>query len=92
LAATVVALLAFSQAALAAKPIHDKFTINETFSVEVCGVEVTTNVRVWGNIIVRSDGTGIDASRVVVTFTDADGDWVRHQCRAYRQVQHDREP
>lgn len=76
LAATMIALLAFSQAAWAAKPIHEKFTVNETFTEELCGVEVTTNVLVKGNVIIRSDGTVIDVSRLNITSTDADGDWV----------------
>jgi hypothetical protein len=71
LAALALALTA--QLAMAAKPFHDKFTDEETFSEELCGIPVTTHVEVSVNFL-GFEGRFIDASHVRVTWTNVDGD------------------
>jgi len=71
-------LLLSAQLALAAKPaehIVEKFA--ETFPEDLCGVPVMTHVEVNANILIYEDGSFTDLTRVQVTWTDADGDWLR---------------
>lgn len=73
------ALLALSVAApaAAARPIHDKFTVDETITGDnLCEIEVSTRVEVNGNVLVFDDGHVADVSLIRLTFTNADGDWL----------------
>ena len=72
--ATMLVLLT-AQAALAAKPVHEKFRIDETFSETLCGVAVTTHLEIKGNVLHFEDRT-IDVSQIRVTFTNAGGEWL----------------
>jgi hypothetical protein len=74
LAALALALTA--QLAMAAKPFHDKFTDEQTFSEELCGIPVTTHVVFSGNFL-GFEGRFIDTSHVRVTWTNVDGDWLK---------------
>lgn len=65
-----------AQSALAAKPIHDKFVIDETFTEELCGITVTTHVEVKGNVLIFEDRL-VDLSLVRVTWTNDEGDWLQ---------------
>jgi hypothetical protein len=71
LAALALALTA--QLAMAAKPLHDKFTDEQTFTEELCGIPVTTHVEFSVNFL-GFEGRFIDASHVRVTWTNVDGD------------------
>ena len=73
LAAMVVLLTA--SFASAAKPIHEKFVIDETFTEDLCGIEVTTHLEIKGNILFFEDRL-IDLSLVRATWTNEDGDWL----------------
>jgi hypothetical protein len=74
LAFVVFALSA--QVALGARPIHDKFVLDETFEEELCGIPVTTEVHVKGNVLIFEDRI-VDLSLVRVTWTNAEGDWLQ---------------
>ncbi|MGH2356845.1 MAG: hypothetical protein ACRDGJ_02390 [Candidatus Limnocylindria bacterium] len=76
LAAAALLTLLTAQLAQAAKPIHDKFLVDETFPENVCGVDVTTHVEVTGNVLIPADDPVMDLSLVRVTFTNPDGDWL----------------
>lgn len=69
--------LASITAALAARPGHDRFTIDETFDEELCGIDVTTRIQITGNVLFFEDHL-VDLSLVRVTWTNADGDWLQN--------------
>ena len=73
---TALVLLLSAQVALGAKPIHEKFVVDETFEDNLCGIEVTTRLLIKGNVLIRDDGTVLDTSLIRVRWTNADGDWV----------------
>jgi hypothetical protein len=73
LALVVLALAA--PAALGARPIHEKFTVDETFTEELCGITVTTRVQLKGNVLIFEDRV-IDASQVTVTWTNTEDNWL----------------
>ena len=75
LASTLVLLAA--QAALGARPVHDKFTIDESFTEELCGVEVTTHLALKGNVLIFEDRL-VDVSRAEITWTNDAGEWLRN--------------
>lgn len=75
LAATMLLLIA--QVALGARPIHEKFTIDESFPEELCGIEVMTHVEVKGNVLIFDDRF-VEVSRVEITWTNDDGDWLHN--------------
>ena len=75
--AAVLMLLLTAQAALAARPIHDRFAVDETIAEDLCGVEVMTHIAVKGNVLVFADHA-VDLSLVRLTFTNADGDWLEN--------------
>jgi hypothetical protein len=78
--ATIMALSA--QLALGAAPVHDKFVVDETFPDNVCGIDVTTHLEIKGNVLIFSDGARvIDASRIVITWTNAAGVWLENFVR-----------
>jgi len=72
----MVAAVLSVQLAVAAKPIHEKFEVDDTFSENLCGIEVTTRLLIKGNVLIRDDGTVLDTSLIRVRWTNADGDWV----------------
>jgi hypothetical protein len=70
-------LLLSPQAALGARPIeHVVQKVDDTFAEELCGIAVTTHVEVNENVLVY-EGSFTDLSRVRVTWTNADGDWLQ---------------
>ena len=75
-------LLAMSLAALSAQvafaggPIHEKYRVDETYQAEVCGLTVTERVQINGNVLIFDDHV-VDLSRVRVTWTNEDGDWLQ---------------
>ena len=75
LLATTIALIS-AQVAFAAKPIHEKFVVDETYEEELCGLSVTTHDQTNGNVLVF-EGHLVDLSRVRVTWTNDDGDWLQ---------------
>ncbi|MCA1569688.1 MAG: hypothetical protein LC798_05070 [Chloroflexi bacterium] len=74
---TSTLLLLTAQLALGARPIHEKFTIDESFSEDLCGVEVTAHVQIKGNVLIFED-RAVDVSRVKVTWTNEAGDWLQN--------------
>ncbi len=74
LLALVIAALS-AQAALGARPIHEKFVEDVTFEEELCGIPVTTELHVKGNVLIFEDRT-VDLSVVRVTWTNEEGDWL----------------
>lgn len=70
-------LLATAQVALGAKPVHDKFVFEETFTEDLCGIPVTTHIEVRGNFLGFED-RGLDVSQVRITFTNTEGDWLEN--------------
>jgi hypothetical protein len=75
LAAPVVLALSLSPA-LAARPEHVSEPIDDTFDDTVCGVPVTVHVTGRNTFNVFADGSVRDTSRIHLTFTNAEGDWV----------------
>jgi hypothetical protein len=81
LALATLLVLVSAQVAAAAKPFHDKFTEDVTFSENLCGISpttgipVTTHVQVRGNFLAFEDHF-VDLSQIRVTWTNADGDWL----------------
>lgn len=69
-------LLTMVQVAVAAKPSHERFTIDETFEDELCGIPVTTHLVIKGHAVGFPDGHFVDHSRGSITWTNADGDWL----------------
>jgi hypothetical protein len=67
--------LASATVALAARPFHDKFTIDETVNENVCGIDVTTHIEVKVNGL-GFDDHFVDLSQFRITWTNADGDWL----------------
>jgi hypothetical protein len=77
-AALVIALLLLTvQVTLGAGPLHDQFTVDETFTEELCGIEVTTHLEIKGNVLIFEDRF-VDLSRLEITWTNAAGDWLRN--------------
>jgi hypothetical protein len=68
-------VLATASIATAAKPVHDKFAVDETFSEELCGIQVTTHLLIKGNVLGFEDHF-VDHSQVRITWTNPDGDWL----------------
>jgi hypothetical protein len=68
-------ILATAHIVAAAKPVHDKFVVDETFSEELCGIQVTTHLLVRGNVLDFEDHF-VDLSQVMITWTNTDGDWL----------------
>lgn len=63
------------QVALAGGPMHDKFAVDATFQEELCGLTVTTHDQTNGNVLIFEDRL-VDLSRVRVTWTNDEGDWL----------------
>ncbi|HEX7197477.1 MAG TPA: hypothetical protein VF364_11680, partial [Candidatus Limnocylindria bacterium] len=73
-AALATALLVLTaQIALGARPIHEKFTAEESFPEDLCGVEVMTHLDIKGNVLIFEDRL-VDLSRVQVTWTNNAGE------------------
>jgi hypothetical protein len=70
-------LIMSGQAALGAGPVHDKFAVDETFTEELCGIEVTAHLEINGNVLIFEDRF-VDLSRIEITWTNAEGDWLRN--------------
>jgi hypothetical protein len=70
-------ILLTAQLAFAAGPVHDKFVIDETFPDEVCGIDVTTHFVSKVNVLIFEDHL-VDVSRLTITWTNADGDWLQN--------------
>jgi hypothetical protein len=70
-------LLLTAQVALGARPVHEKFTVDESFTEELCGIEVMTQVNIKGNVLIFDDRL-VDVSRVEVTWTNDSGEWLRN--------------
>jgi len=74
---TALVLLLSAQVALGAKPIHEKFVVDDTFEDNLCGIEVVTRVQVKGNVLIFEDRI-TDVSQIRLTWTNADGDWLEN--------------
>ena len=74
---TALVLLLSAQVALGAKPIHEKFVVDETFEDNLCGIEVVTRLQVKGNVLIFEDRIK-DVSQIRLTWTNADGDWLEN--------------
>ncbi len=70
-------LLLIAQVALGARPVHEKFTVAGSFPEELCGIQVMTTLEIKGNVLIFDDRV-IDVSRVEVTWTNGDGDWLHN--------------
>ena len=70
-------LLLSVQVALAAKPIHEKFVVDETIAENLCGIEVMTHIEIKGNVLIFSNHV-VDVSLIRITFTNSDGDWLEN--------------
>src|SRR5687767_12919429 len=68
-------LVLVSAQIVAAAPVHDKFTVDETFREKLCGIRVTTHVQIKGNVLGFEDHF-VDLSQISVTWTNRDGDWL----------------
>jgi hypothetical protein len=71
LAAAFAAFVLLPAAALAAQPVekfHDHFT--DSFSEEICGIPVETQLVVTDNFFVYADDSFKDTSSVMATFTN----------------------
>jgi len=77
LALASILMLLSAQLAFAAAPVHDKFVIDDTFSEDLCGIDVTTHVEVRGNVLSFEDHL-VDVSRATVTWTNAGGAWLQN--------------
>jgi hypothetical protein len=75
LLATLLTLATVSTA-LAARPFHDKATIDDTFPENLCGIDVTTHLELNVNFLDFGDGHFVDLSQVRITWTNADGAWL----------------
>jgi hypothetical protein len=73
----ITLLLLTTQLVLGAKPSHERITVDETFSEELCGVEVMTHVTIKATVL-GFDDHFVDISRAVVIWTNDDGDWLRN--------------
>jgi hypothetical protein len=69
-------VLLAAQVALGARPVHDKFSIDESFTEELCGIEVMTDLDIRGNVLIFGDRI-VDVSRVEITWTNDAGEWLR---------------
>ena len=74
LAAALVQLS--TSVAWAARPVHDKFIVDETNQINICGIPVMAHTQVKGNVI-GFEGHVKDVSLVRETWTNADGDWLQ---------------
>ncbi len=72
-----VVLLLSAQIALGARPSHERLTVDESFSEELCGIEVMTHVTFKATLL-GFDDHFVDISRAVVTWTNDDGDWLQN--------------
>jgi hypothetical protein len=73
LVAAVVACVLLPAGALAAKPVeqfHDHFT--DSFSEDICGIAVDTQIVVTDNFFLYADDSFKDTSSVMATFTNPD--------------------
>jgi hypothetical protein len=77
LALATLLVLATAQVAAAAKPIHERFTVDETFSEPLCGIPVTTHLQIKGNVL-RFEDHLVDLSQGTITWTNAAGDWLEY--------------
>ncbi len=69
--AAVVACVLLPAGALAAKPVeqfHDHFT--DSFTEDICGIQVNTELVVTDNFFVYADDSFKDTSSVMATFTN----------------------
>lgn len=73
----ILLLLLTAQAVLGAKPVHDKYRFEETFTEDLCGIMVTTHLEVKGNVLIFEDRF-VDVSQVRLTWTNAEGDWLEN--------------
>ena len=81
------ALVLAAAPVLAAKGTHEQVRVDETFDEVLCGIPVTTNVRVTGPVNTTSGGRLTDNTRVVLTHTNAAGEWLRNMITGqFRQV------
>ena len=70
-------LVLTAQVALGARPIHEKFTVQESFSEDLCGVEVMTHIDIRGNVLIFENRL-VDVSRAQITWTNSAGEWLRN--------------
>lgn len=75
LLATLLTLASVSSA-FAARPFHEKAKIDETFTENLCGIDVTTHLEINVNFLDFGDGHFVDVSQLRITWTNADGDWL----------------
>jgi hypothetical protein len=71
----VLAAALTTQLAVAAKPTHEKFTVDETFTEELCGISVTTHLQIKGNVLFVDDRE-VDLSQALITWSNSEGDWL----------------
>ena len=70
-------LLLSAQIALGARPSHERFTIDESFPEELCGIDVMAHFAIKATVL-GFDDHFVDISRAVITWTNDDGDWLRN--------------
>jgi hypothetical protein len=81
------ALLMSASSVFAAKGSHEQVRVDDTFDEEVCGIAVTTHVIVTGPVNTTSGDRVTDNTRVRVTWTNADGVWLRNDITGqFREV------
>ena len=80
IAASVTLLAMTASAALAAKPVeHINERIDVTFTENLCGIPVTTEIVGRENVLIYGDGSVRDTSSGTITWTNADGDWLQNK-------------
>ena len=79
LAAVLIAamlLIAAVSPVTAARPVHEKTRIDETATVDLCGIEVEQRLQLNVNNLTFANGDFMDVTQVRITWTNADGDWL----------------
>jgi hypothetical protein len=74
--ATTLAMSLSAGGVLAAQPTHERLVIDETSTADLCGLQVTQHVVVHVNVVTYPDGLRRDLSTTLITWTNADGDWL----------------
>ena len=77
LALAMLLVLVTAQVVAAARPSHDTFAVDQTFSEELCGIPVTTHLQIKGNVL-RFEDHILDLSQATITWTNAAGDWLEY--------------
>jgi hypothetical protein len=71
-----MALIAAVTPVSAAGPVHEKTKVDETATVDLCGIEVEQRLQLNVNNLAFANGDFMDVTQVRITWTNADGDWL----------------